>query len=119
MFSIMARTKTTFDIFSAIAEPKRRELIEALAGKALTVNQTAEMMGWNQPMVSKHLTILKKVGLVNEQKDGRCRVYQVNPLPLMPIQNWVAQFEQFWNGNLDNLESYLNEIQTKESKDEQ
>ena len=73
----MARTPTTFDPFNAISEPKRRQLIEALAGKELTVNQITELMGWNQPMVSKHLGVLKKVGLVSEKKEGRFSNSQV------------------------------------------
>ena len=114
----MARTKTTYDPFNAIAEPKRRALIEALAGKELTVNQIVELMGWNQPMVSKHLGVLKQVELVAERKEGRFRVYRVNAAQLKTIQNWVIQFEQYWSRNLDNLGEYLNEIQSKENKDE-
>ena len=79
----MARTSTTFDTFNAIAEPKRRALIEALAGKELTVNQTGELMGWNQPMVSKHLGVLKQVGIVSERREGRFRVYKVNAAQLI------------------------------------
>lgn len=114
----MARTRTTFDPFNAIAEPKRRALIEAMVGKELTVNQIVELMGWNQPMVSKHLGVLKQVGIVSERKEGRYRVYKVNAGQLKPIQDWVIQFEQFWNNSLDHLEDYLNEIQSKEVNDE-
>jgi DNA-binding transcriptional ArsR family regulator len=114
----MARTRTTFDPFSAIAEPKRRALIEALVGKEQTVNQIVELMGWNQPMVSKHLGVLKQVGLVSERKEGRYRVYKVNAARLKPVKEWVVQFEQFWSNSLDNLEDYLNEVQSKEMKDE-
>lgn len=115
----MARTRTTFDPFNAIAEPKRRALIEALAGKELTVNQIVKLMGWNQPMVSKHLGVLKQVGLVLERKEGRYRAYKVNVVQLKPVQEWVVQFERFWSNSLDNLEGYLNEVQSKEVKDEQ
>lgn len=114
----MARTKTTFDPFNAIAEPKRRTLIEALVGQELTVNQIVERMGWSQPMVSKHLGVLKQVGLVSERKEGRYRVYRVNADQLKPIQEWVIQFEQFWSDSLDHLETYLDEIQTNEVNDE-
>lgn len=110
----MARTRTTFDPFNAIAEPKRRELIEALAGKELTVNEIVNVMGWKQPMVSKHLRVLRQVGIVTERKDGRYRAYRVNAVQLKPIQEWVIQFEQFWSNSLDNLGDYLNEIQSKE-----
>lgn len=114
----MARTPTTYDPFNAIAEPKRRVLIEAMVGKELTVNKTAELMGWNQPMVSKHLGVLKQVGLVSERKEGRYRLYRVNPRRLKPIQEWIVQFEKYWGSSLDHLEDYLNEIQMKEVKDE-
>ena len=114
----MARARTTFDPFNAIAEPKRRALIEALVGKELTVNQTVELMGWNQPMVSKHLGVLKQVGLVSERKEGRYRVYKVNAARLKPVQEWVVQFEPFWGNRLDHLDDYLNEIQSKGEKDE-
>ena len=114
----MARVPTTFDPFNAIAEPKRRALIEALVGKEQTVNQIVETMGWNQPMVSKHLGVLKQVGLVSERKEGRYRVYKVNAAQLKPVKEWVIQFERFWANSLDQLEGYLNEIQSKEEKDE-
>lgn len=114
----MARTRTTFDPFNAVAEPKRRAIIEALIGKELTVNDIVEVMGWNQPMVSKHLGVLKQVGLVSEKKEGRHRAYKVNADQLKPIQEWVGQFEQFWGTSLDHLGDYLNEIQSKEVKDE-
>jgi len=112
----MARTKTTYDTFNAIAEPKRRALIEKLAGKELTVNQTVEMMGWSQPMVSKHLAVLKQVELVTERKIGRYHVYKVNAAKLKPVREWANQFEQYCNNSLDHLQHYLLEIQTKEGK---
>ena len=114
----MARTKTTFDTFNAIAEPKRRQLIEKLMGKEVTVNQLVNMMGWNQPMVSKHLSVLKQVGIVSERKEGRFRVYKLNATKLKPIQEWVNQFEQYWQNSLDYLEIYLEKIQSKEGTDD-
>jgi DNA-binding transcriptional ArsR family regulator len=100
----MARTPTTFDPFNAISEPKRRALLEALVGKEMTVNQIVELMGWNQPMVSKHLGVLKQVGLVSEKKQGRYRLYRVNADQLKPIQEWVIRFEKYWSGSLDQLD---------------
>lgn len=114
----MARARTTFDPFTAIAEPKRRALIEVLMGKELTVNQAVEQLGWSQPMVSKHLGVLKQVGLVSERKDGRYRVYKLNAEQLKPVHEWVFQFTRYWSNSLDHLEGYLNEIQSKELKDE-
>ncbi|NQV13844.1 winged helix-turn-helix transcriptional regulator [bacterium] len=113
----MARARTTFDPFNALAEPKRRALLEALVVKELTVNQIVEIMKWSQPMVSKHLSVLKQVGLVSERKEGRYRIYKVNAAQLKPIQKWVIQFEQYWSNSLDHLEVYLNEVQSKEVKD--
>lgn len=107
----MARTKTTYDTFNAIAEPKRRELIETLIIQELNVNQLAEALSWKQPTVSKHLSVLKQVGLVTERKEGRFRVYKVNAAQLKPIQDWVIQFEKYWGGSLDNLENYLEDYQ--------
>ena len=114
----MARTKTTFDSFNAIAEPKRRALIEALVLEEMTVNQIGVLLGWKQPMVSKHLGVLKQVGIVSERKNGRYRFYKVNPAQLRPIQDWVDQFEKYWTKKLDHLENYLNEIQSSEVKHE-
>ena len=92
--------------------------METLVGKELSVNQIGERMGWNQPMVSKHLGVLKQVGLVSERKDGRYRVYRVNAAQLEPIQKWVIQFERYWGNSLDYLDDYLNDIQSTGGKDE-
>ncbi|WP_281826105.1 ArsR/SmtB family transcription factor [Vibrio nigripulchritudo] len=107
----MARTKTTYDPFNAIAEPKRRELLEKLAGKEMTVTELVDLLGWNQPAVSKHLGVLKAVDLVHERKEGRFRAYSVNGEQLKLIQNWVIQFEQYWTHTLDSLGDYLQDIQ--------
>ena len=112
----MARTRTTADPFNAIAEPKRRELIEALMGRELTVNQAVDILGWSQPMVSKHLGVLKQVGLVSERKEGRFRVYTLNAEQLKPVHTWVFQFTRYWSNSLDHLGEYLESIQAKEKK---
>jgi len=114
----MPRAINTYDIFTAIAEPKRRELLETLVGKEVSVTEVAELIQWNQPMVSKHLKVLKDVGLVSESKRGRSRIYRVNADNLKPVQLWVAQFEKHWNQQFDQLDSYLNELQTKKDKNE-
>lgn len=113
----MTRTVSTYDTFTAIAEPRRRALIEALIGKEMSVNEVVELTEWNQPMVSKHLSVLKQVGLVSERKEGRYRVYKVNADQLKPIQDWVAQFEQYWTKQFDHLDDYLNDLQAKETKE--
>ncbi|VAW55404.1 Transcriptional regulator, ArsR family [hydrothermal vent metagenome] len=112
----MPRTANTYDIFTAIAEPKRRELIEKLLGDELSVNRLVEMTNWNQPMVSKHLSVLKEAGLVSERKDGRQRFYRVNANELKPVQIWVRQFEKYWNQQFDQLGEYLTGIQNNGDK---
>ena len=114
----MPRTANTYDTFTAIAEPKRRELIERLIGNEMSVNQVVEMTNWNQPMVSKHLGVLREAGLVSERRDGRQRFYRVNANELKPVQIWVRQFEKHWNEQFDQLDIYLNELQSKEATNE-
>ena len=114
----MPRTANTYDTFTAIAEPKRRELIEKLAGNELSVTQLVEITHWNQPMVSKHLGVLKAAGIVSETKEGRLRLYKVNTDQLKPIQIWVRQFEKYWNKQFDQLDDYLSELQNKGERNE-
>jgi DNA-binding transcriptional ArsR family regulator len=106
----MARTPTTYDPFNAVAEPKRRQVLEALGAKELSVNEIVEMLGWSQPTVSKHLGVLKKVGLVRERRVGRQRLYRVNPERLKPIYDWVTPFERFWSESFDRLDEVLQEM---------
>lgn len=114
----MPRTANTYDTFTAIAEPKRRELLERLIGKELTVNEVVELTHWNQPMVSKHLGVLKEAGLVSDRKEGRQHYYRVDANKLKPIQLWVRQFEKYWNTRFDQLDNYLSELQNKEDKND-
>jgi DNA-binding transcriptional ArsR family regulator len=114
----MARTATTFDAFNALAEPKRRRLLEVLGGDKMTVNQLVSRLGWAQPSVSKHLRVLKAVQLVIEAKQGRQRIYQLNASTLKETQQWFMQFEKVWGHSLDRLDDYLTEIQNKEAKDD-
>jgi len=110
----MARTPTTHDPFNAVAEPKRREVLAVLGVEELSVNEIVEKLGWNQPMVSKHLGVLKQVGLVSERRVGRQRMYKVNAEQLKPIYDWVTPYERLWNDRLDRLDKVLQEIQKKE-----
>ncbi len=114
----MPRTANTFDTFTAIAEPKRRELIERLVGQELSVGEIVALTRWNQPMVSKHLSVLKEAGLVSERRAGRQRFYRVNAQELQPIQIWVRQFERYWNTQFDQLDTYLTQLQKKGTKHE-
>lgn len=114
----MARTPTTFDPFNAVAEPKRRQVLEVLGTQELSVNELVERLGWNQPMVSKHLGVLKEVGLVSERRAGRQRLYRVNAERLKPIYDWVAPFERYWSESYDRLDDILEDLKSKEKKDE-
>jgi len=82
----------------------------------LPVNEIVKRLGWNQPMVSKHLSVLKQVGLVEERRTGRQRLYRVNAEKLKPIYDWLAPFERYWNERFDRLDQVLEEIQKKERK---
>ena len=110
----MARAKTTMDVFNAVAEPKRRALIETLADREMSVSEIVDATTWAQPSVSKHLAVLKQVGVVTERQEGRCRIYRIRPERLRPIHEWVCQFEKYWGGALDQLEHYLETIQKKD-----
>ena len=106
----MARTPTTFDPFNAVAEPKRRQVLEVLGTQELSVNEIVQKLGWKQPMVSKHLGVLKQVGLVSERRIGRQRLYRVNAARLKPIYDWVAPFERYWSESFDRLDKVLQEM---------
>jgi len=110
----MARTPTTHDPFNAVAEPKRRHILETIGTRELSVNEIVELLKWSQPMVSKHLRVLRQVGLVRERRVGRQRMYRVNAVRLKPIHDWVTPFEQFWKESFDRLDEVLQEMQKKE-----
>jgi DNA-binding transcriptional ArsR family regulator len=112
----MARRPTTHDPFNAVAEPRRRQVLEAMGADELSVNEIVKRLGWNQPMVSKHLGVLKQVGLVEERRIGRQRLYRVNAEKLKPIFDWVTPFERYWSDRFDRLDEVLEEIQQKERK---
>ena len=114
----MARTPTTYDPFNAVAEPKRRKVLEVMGTQELSVNEIVERLGWNQPMVSKHLGVLKQVGLVSERRVGRQRMYRVNAERLKPIFDWVAPFERYWSERYDRLDEVLQDLEAKEKRDE-
>ena len=114
----MARTPTTFDPFNAVAEPKRRKVLEVLGTQELSVNELVERLGWSQPMVSKHLGVLKEVGLVSERRVGRQRLYRVNAERLKPIYDWVAPFERYWSERYERLDDVLENLKSKENRDE-
>jgi DNA-binding transcriptional ArsR family regulator len=100
----MARAATTTDAFNAIAEPRRRQIVELLARRGgLAVGTLVVAVGLPQPAVSKHLGVLRKVGIVSVDKDGRQRVYRLNSAELKPVYDWVKNFEPFWSQQLDRI----------------
>lgn len=115
---IMARLPTTSDVFNAIAEPQRREILTLLAQGEHSVNDVVDALGLKQPQVSKHLRVLREVGLVSVREVGQQRIYQINSVGLKPVHDWVKPFEQLWNERFDLLANYLNELQNKGEKNE-
>ena len=107
----MARTPTTTDAFNAVAEASRRDLLDALGDGEATVGELVDRVGLSQPQVSKHLGVLRQVGLVLVRKDGRHRWYRVNGPALRPVHEWVGTFERTWNTRLDQLDDLLVELQ--------
>jgi DNA-binding transcriptional ArsR family regulator len=111
----MARTPTTSDAFNAVAEASRRDLLDALGTGEATVGALVDRLGLTQPQVSKHLGVLRAVGLVLVRAEGRHRWYRVNGPALKPIHDWVRAFERSWNVRLDRLDDLLTELQTEEN----
>jgi len=100
----MARAATTSDVFNAIAEPRRREIVDLLAREAgRDVTELVFRLGLPQPAVSKHLGVLRKVGLVAVYKAGQRRVYRLNPQELKPVHDWIQNFERFWTDQLASI----------------
>lgn len=99
----MPRAATTHDAFNAIAEPRRRRLIEALAGRRMTVTEIVVALGWPQPTVSKHLGVLRQVGLVRVEQRARERIYELDAGPLREVHAWAAHFERFWDDHLSRI----------------
>jgi DNA-binding transcriptional ArsR family regulator len=110
----MARASTTTDAFNAVAEASRRQLLEAIGDGEVTVGELVDRMGISQPQVSKHLGVLRAVGLVSVRTDGRHRWYRVNGPALKPIHDWVRSFERTWNARLDRLDDLLAELKSQE-----
>ena len=110
----MARAATTTDAFNAIAEPRRRQLLDLLAHGERSVNDLVAAMPISQPQVSKHLTVLKEVGLVCSRPEGRLRMYRLQPEALLPVHDWLKEYEKLWNERLDRLDDYLDDLQRKD-----
>ena len=113
----MARAATTTDAFNAVAEPRRRQILDVLAGGERPVNDLVRELGLGQPQVSKHLRVLREVGAVDVRGDGRRRLYRVNGEALRPIHDWVAGYERLWSERLHQLDVVLEELKEKEEED--
>lgn len=115
----MARLATTTDVFNAIAEPQRREILDLLAQGERSVNEIAAALTMKQPQASKHLRVLKEVGLVSMRGEGPQRLYRLRGEGLKPIHDWVKPYEHLWNERFDRLAAYLKELQTEGKATEQ
>ena len=114
---VMARAATTTDAFNAVAEPRRRQILDVLAGGERPVNDLVALLGLAQPQVSKHLRVLRQVGLVEVRGDGRQRMYRLNGRPLRPIYDWVRAYEQSWSRRFGELDSVLAELMEADGND--
>jgi DNA-binding transcriptional ArsR family regulator len=110
----MARAATTTDAFNAVAEPRRRQILDVLAGGERSVNDLSEALGLGQPQVSKHLRVLREVDLVAVREQGRRRFYRLRGRSLKPIHDWVKRYEDEWNERLDRLDEVLEELKEEE-----
>ena len=102
----MARAATTTDAFNAIAEPRRRHILEFIADDERSVSEIADALELNQPSVSKHLQVLSEVGLVSARRDGRRTMYRTNADQLRAIHEWSAMFEKYWRGQLRRIKAH-------------
>jgi DNA-binding transcriptional ArsR family regulator len=107
----VARSSTTSDVFNAIAEAHRREILDALMAGEKAVGTLVNDLSMSQPQVSKHLRVLSEVGLVRCRAEGRRRLYRLEPARLRPLQEWLVKYEQAWNNRLDRVDDYLQELQ--------
>jgi len=113
----MARAATTTDAFNAIAEPRRRQILNVLARGERPVNDLASELGLGQPQVSKHLRVLREVGVVDVREHGRQRLYRLNGAALKPIHDWVRRYERTWSERFDQMDLVLEDLKRKEAGD--
>ena len=113
----MARAATTSDAFNAIAEPQRRRILALLKGRERPVNDLARALRITQPRASKHLRVLREVGLVRVREAGQQRLYALDARGLKPIHEWAGGFERFWNETFDRLNAYVKQLQKEDETD--
>jgi DNA-binding transcriptional ArsR family regulator len=111
----LARSSTTSDVFNAVAEAHRREILDTLIAGEKAVGTIVNDLSMSQPQVSKHLRVLSEVGLVRCRAEGRRRLYSLEPARLQPFHDWLAKYEQAWNERMDRMDDYLKDLQQKES----
>jgi len=116
MVSRMARAATTADAFNAVAEPRRRQILDVLAGGERPVNDIVERLGLAQPQVSKHLRVLREVGAVDVRDQGRQRLYRLNGPALKPIHDWIKGYERMWSERFDLLDDVLQDLKTPQEE---
>jgi len=107
----VARSSTTSDVFNAIADGHRREVLDALIAGEKAVGEIVNDLSMSQPQVSRHLRVLSEVGLVMCRAEGRRRLYRLEPARLRPLREWLAAYEQAWNARMDRVDDYLKELQ--------
>jgi DNA-binding transcriptional ArsR family regulator len=112
----VARSSTTSDVFNAVAEARRREILDTLITGEKAVGAIVEDVSMSQPQVSKHLRVLNEVGLVTYRAVGRRRLYRLEPARLRPFHEWLSKYEQAWSERLDRMDDYLKELQREESR---
>ena len=110
----MPRAATTADAFNAIAEPRRRQILDVLATGERPVGDLVEIVGLAQPQVSKHLRVLREVGAVDVRDQGRQRFYRLNGRALKPIHDWVTPYAKTWSERLDALDAVLHDLETED-----
>ena len=112
----MARAATTLDVFNAVAEPRRREILDVLGdGRERAVSEVVDAVGMPQPSVSKHLSVLLKVGVVTVTRNGQMRMYRLNGGNLKQVYDWAKTFEQYWTHQLDRIKE-RSEMEMRERK---
>jgi DNA-binding transcriptional ArsR family regulator len=110
----MARAATTTDAFNAVAEPRRRQILDLLSTGERPVNDLVTLLGVGQPQVSKHLRVLREVGLVDVRDEGRQRMYRLNGRSLKPIHDWVKSYERTWNERFGVMDELLDDLKKEE-----
>lgn len=113
----MARAATTADAFNAVAEPRRREILDALAAGERPVSEIVDLLGLAQPHVSRHLRVLREVGAVVVRDEGRQRVYRLNPQSLKPIHDWVSGYQHLWNERFELLDDVLEDLHQEDTQE--